>query len=650
MKQNKNSNLNLLYGNPTDIKEDTDHKTITAKQVVIDKKKYTVKDKKLSKYTWGFGLEHESHLFHMNPENVKKPVKDFTIYDTLNSTVDLVEYGNLSVMEKEFLESIPFEPTGRKCHGKWVLKKTPISMPEFVTKDPFTSIKTGKKTIEAFYQELLEYEKFFLRIQEKKTDKIKKYGQLYQFPYGMSTYIKLAKNYLDDKYKYEKKLLTDYLGSFHVTITLPFITKDKYTKEEEAEFRKRHENFANQFQWIEPLLLSAFFSCDQKAVGSISKRIRGSFRVMRVGWGNFAGTDVRSFDKGTGRYATIPSYWRDHLKFFEIDKLKPCYKPKKLKGEPDALSLLSSNIRTFGSTDPERPWHRVSGAPMNIPNGIEIRIFDHFETIYLISLLRIITLIAANSSTHHSDKYVYQNKSWIKSMHNIMEHGWRGEVPKDYIKDLEEQLDIKLDHNVKNAYELLVNLTNQLWEKNKDNDITYMMSEKYLHAPDVPNINRGSWDFSFLLKLSNSSVLYKKFCKFVKELPKKMNIDEFNRFYSRDFSGKGWERNMLDVLYFLESREIAKFTYKNGEIDKIIMQEKNFIVLEYLTTYEINIEMMGTKHYLIYENLRKILQKQLGEDRALNNELKYLNHKFKLVEKKYKHYFNTYKIKAFNFS
>ena len=42
MKQNKNSNLNLLYGNPTDVKDDTDHKTITAKQVVIDKKKYTV--------------------------------------------------------------------------------------------------------------------------------------------------------------------------------------------------------------------------------------------------------------------------------------------------------------------------------------------------------------------------------------------------------------------------------------------------------------------------------------------------------------------------------------------------------------------------------------------------------------------------------
>ena len=36
MKQNENSDLNLLYGNQTNIKEDTDHKTITAKQVVID--------------------------------------------------------------------------------------------------------------------------------------------------------------------------------------------------------------------------------------------------------------------------------------------------------------------------------------------------------------------------------------------------------------------------------------------------------------------------------------------------------------------------------------------------------------------------------------------------------------------------------------
>ena len=106
---------------------------------------------------------------------------------------------------------------------------------------------------------------------------------------------------------------------------------------------------------------------------------------------------------------------------------------------------------------------------------------------------------------------------------------------------------------------------------------------------------------------------------------------------------------MLDVLYFLESREMAKLTYKNGEIDKIVMEEKNFIVLDYLTTYEINIEMLGSQHYSIYQGFKSIWKKH-SDERELNDELKYLNYKFKLVEKKYKHYFDTYNIKAFTFS
>ena len=63
----------------------------------------------------------------------------------------------------------------------------------------------------------------------------------------------------------------EYTGSYHVTMTLPYT--DKTTTKE---FRNMHINFANQMQWLEPLLLTAFFSCDDKAVGTkrkTSKRI-----------------------------------------------------------------------------------------------------------------------------------------------------------------------------------------------------------------------------------------------------------------------------------------------------------------------------------------------------------------------------------------
>ena len=46
-----------------------------------------------------------------------------------------------------------------------------------------------------------------------------------------------------------------------------------------------------------------------------------------IGWGNFAGSDLRKLDKGIGRYSNIKSYWRKGLTFTDLDKLEPCYKP-----------------------------------------------------------------------------------------------------------------------------------------------------------------------------------------------------------------------------------------------------------------------------------------------------------------------------------
>ena len=43
--------------------------------------------------------------------------------------------------------------------------------------------------------------------------------------------------------------------------------------------------------------------------GSFKDRVRGSYRMMNVGWGNIAGSDVRLFDKGIGRYAKTKIYW-----------------------------------------------------------------------------------------------------------------------------------------------------------------------------------------------------------------------------------------------------------------------------------------------------------------------------------------------------
>ena len=101
--------------------------------------------------------------------------------------------------------------------------------------------------------------------------------------------------------------------------------------------------------------------------------------------------------------------------------------PELKKKEPGAVSGFSSNFRTFGSTDPDRPWHRESGVGMTKPNGVELRIFDHFDSYYLQELCKIVIYIAENSRIHQTKKYVYKNKAWIEALQKIMMHGWNVE-------------------------------------------------------------------------------------------------------------------------------------------------------------------------------------------------------------------------------
>ena len=221
-------------------------------------------------------------------------------------------------------------------------------------------------------------------MKDKITNKlVKKYGELVEYPSGMTRHLKVPK-LIGSSYKNPKNdnTLTEYNGSYHITFTLPYTPKIK-----KSDFIKMHQNFCNQLQWIEPLLLTAYFTGDEMAPGSLEKRVRGSFRVMIIGWGNLAGTDVRLLSKGIGRYAKTPTYWRKNLKFYESDKLKPCYKPSPAALQEDAITTLSSDIRTFGSTDPDRPEHRESGVGMTVPNGIEFRIFDHFQDKYIYKLV-----------------------------------------------------------------------------------------------------------------------------------------------------------------------------------------------------------------------------------------------------------------------
>ena len=442
------------------------------------------KEQQLKNYVWGFGLEHEMHIFHKPKVSKKKNIKDFILFDSESARFRLIRELNkdrvsITGDEWDYISTVPYEQTGRKCNGKWVIKKVPFNMPEFITDEPINRIKRDRD-INTMCQEVINNKDIYIKclMKDPITKKqVKKYGELVQLPVGMTSYLKYPENPNNVTYRFKKSGKNDtvrqeYVGSYHITVTLPYI-QSQITKKK---FIDNHKNFANQLQWLEPLLLTSFFSCDQKAAGSDKKRVRGSFRVMIIGWGNFAGSDVRKLGKGIGRYANIPTYWRKNMKFHDLYKLEPCYKPSPSAIREHGISTLSSNFRTFGSTDPERPQHRESGAGMTIGNGVEFRIFDHFPDEYLDELCKFVSFVAENSRVHKSNKYVYQNKHWKDALHNIMEHGWCAELKKDYINELRKILGLKINTKSFIAFDVLNCINNELFTKHKNGDYVILMN------------------------------------------------------------------------------------------------------------------------------------------------------------------------------
>ena len=351
-------------------------------------------------YTWGIGIEHEMHLFHI-PKNINNKIADITVFDA-DSAVNRIFHNvkknklKLSKSDIQFLKSIPFELSGRTCNGKKVIDKIPIKMPELITSYPFCSV--DKKRVKEALDDINEYKKKLIKLLKKDDitkELIKEYGDIDEYPYGMCRYIKYGKiknnkyEFIKDKITKKDKLYSDYTGSYHVTLTLPYT--EKMTNQE---FIKMHKNFCNQLQWVEPLLLLGFFSGDESAPGSIKEKIRGSFRIMNMGWGNIAGSDIRLFDEGIGRYAKTKLYWREKFNFDGKDKLKPCIKPSPYAKKEGGITSYGSDLRTFGDNE---KGERVSGYPMKKPNGIEIRIFDNFDSSKIISLMMFLFLLIENS-------------------------------------------------------------------------------------------------------------------------------------------------------------------------------------------------------------------------------------------------------------
>jgi hypothetical protein len=254
---------------------------------------------------------------------------------------------------------------------------------------------------------------------------------------------------------------------------------------------------------------------------------------------------------------------------------------------------------------------------------VEIRIFDHFPTIHLLSLLQIIILIAANSATITVKDFVYEDKEWITTLQQIMLQGWKYNVSDLFIQKIKNVLGLQVvKFKSSRAYDILCGLVDALYEKNKDSDIVFMMYGA-LKKPFIPMINKYSWEFAFMLKLLKDKDLYKKYLIFIDKIIDESDVNVFKKRVVEVF-GDDWKTNADDILWFLEGKNLLSL-------------EKND------TKYTINKKLM--REFLTPENIALEVKILLSPNKIilLTNTNKNTNSFFSknIVKKRFKNIYNS---------
>jgi hypothetical protein len=559
---------------------------------------------------WGLGIEAEFALFHNPIKNLLKKTPNLPFFDPQKSFEKPMKrysyyfytkpppknksivYFPSEVQDALVLsDDINVEHAGKLCKGKVVVGKNydyVYYLLEARTENPFSGKNYGTQKINNYVKELQNNIKVFIKNYTKYRPKYQKdenkiIGKPNYYPYGMSSRINL-RNLNTNKFN-DGPIIDNYTGSYHFTFTLPH----NYPASCKT-ISNNHKYFANLIQWIEPLIASAYHSCDDRSVGNGNKYTKGSFRMVMASWGNFGGSDVRRIrcvkgknegnkeKKSLSRYSTNKVKWRDNLPFKNIELLEPCR---------DELDL--SNAQNKMGSDLRTPYLTIEEKKKKYDlQGLEIRIFDWFDPKYLQSLATILVLVGERSRTIRKNIYVYNNNYWNETVRNIMINGWNSKVPEGYVKELEKVFDIKIKVNSLRAENLFKSFLKSLYQKTKNGKWTklLLLNPK---LPILPKINQKSWELAYVIHLLENKKSYKQLLNFIKNLEKKEYTNkEIKVIYNKNITGSKWKNNFIDILEFLQSQHIIKTKYNyTGDLVSIkVINNKlkslNTILLKYL--------------------------------------------------------------------
>ena len=249
---------------------------------------------------------------------------------------------------------------------------------------------------------------------------------------------------------------------------------------EYSNYHKLHKIWAIGIQWVLPLLLSCFSSCDPLSIGDNDKLSELSLRIF------------------ISEYA--PFINLNDIKNDNIQEMR-------LTNKLETNESLTSKVRdAFDYTSVNFEGNEFRRYDRGFNFGFELRIFDNFNTDKLSGLIEFLFLLA--------DHVVYLGKTYtmnpfnnpilINETMNLLKQGWNTVIGNEYIDILNIQLNLKLISEPTLAYDVINNIYRYLQKryigktkgKGKGPYSNYLIN-RGKGIKNLPNINRSSWNSNF---------------------------------------------------------------------------------------------------------------------------------------------------------
>ena len=150
-----------------------------------------------------------------------------------------------------------------------------------------------------------------------------------------------------------------------------------------------------------------------------------------------------------------------------------------------------------------------------------------------------------------------------------MKEGWKSSISEAYLNLLRTNWGLELNIKDGNAFDVLKELVNELFEKHKEGLYpTLMMEKKYTEPPVLPGVNRFAWQISFNKQYGA------QFLELLKKNIKKgetITRNNMENIFYKQFPKRKWGEDFEDVLYTFEARPYKMLTFEkdNGKITLI---------------------------------------------------------------------------------